>query len=437
MIKVSVIIPIYNVAAYLEECLDCVVNQTLQEMEIICMNDGSTDHSEKIVQDFARKDDRIIAVNKKNAGYGHSVNLGVRIAQGEYIGIVEPDDFLRLDMMEELYQIAHEMQLDVVKADFTIVRGPAGKRTYSRQKICKSYDLYRRVTNADKEPDIFHASLFTWAGIYRRKFLSDHGIWHNETPGASFQDNGFWFQVFVKAQSVYFVDKAYYYLRRDNPDSSIKSTKKVYCICEEYDFIRRRLLEEKEERYLPVQWYWRWKGYLGTLTRIGAGYKEAFLERFRADFLQGLQTGELYPEMFAEDQKLLAYVLDGDFAQIYQELFLDRELLGRLRRAGKIILYGEEENVRDICKRLDQYHDPQIHLAGVALLNHRTTGVVWDQRICTMERLAEDVRTADAGGAAVLIAAADEQGDIRQMLQGMGFTQFFAMPDYIKGVRHV
>lgn len=375
-IKVSVVIPVFNVEPYLEECLDCVVNQTLQDLEIICVNDGSTDGSVKILRDFAKRDDRIILIDKKNAGYGHSVNLGVRIAQGEYIGIVEPDDFLRLEMLEELYRIASEMQLDVVKADFDIVRGPAGKRTYSRQKICKNYDLYHRVINADQEPDIFQASLFTWAGIYRRKFLLENGIWHNETPGASFQDNGFWFQVFVKARSVYFMDKSYYCLRRDNPDSSIKSTEKVYCICEEYDFIRCWLLKEKEERYLPIQWYWRFKGYLGNLRRIGARYKDEFLDRLQADFTKGLCAGELCLEMFGEEQMLLKCVLDGDFAQVYQELFLDRELLGRLRGWKKIILYGDEEKVRDICKRLDQYHDPAICLAGVALTNNRTKGVV-------------------------------------------------------------
>lgn len=430
--KVSIIIPVYNVEAYLEECLDCVVNQTLQDLEIICVNDGSTDGSAAILRDFAKRDDRIILIDKKNAGYGHAVNLGVRTAQGEYIGIVEPDDYLRLDMMKELYDVACEMRLDVVKADFDIVRGPAGKRTYSRQKICKNYAMYRRVTNAEKEPDIFHASLFTWAGIYRRQFLLDNGIWHNETPGASFQDNGFWFQVFVKARSVYFVDKSYYCLRRDNPDSSIKSTQKVYCICEEYDFIRQRLLELKEERYLSLQWYWRWKGYLGTLKRIGARYKDAFLARFQADFANGLRAGELCVDLFKEEQKLFQYVLDGDFAKVYQELFLDRQLLERLREWKKIILYGDEEKVRDICKRLDQYHDPAICIAGVALTNHKTKGVVWNQQICGLESLA-----VYAGEAAVWIAVPEDGGKTKQKLRQLGFTQFFALPDYIKGVRNV
>ncbi len=413
----------------MEECLDCVVNQTLQELEIICVNDGSTDGSVKILRDFSKRDDRLILIDKKNAGYGHSVNLGIRIARGEYIGIVEPDDFLRLEMLEELYGIASEMQLDVVKADFDIVRGPDGKRTYSRQRICKNYDLYHQVINAEIEPDIFQASLFTWAGIYRRKFLIENGIWHHESPGASFQDNGFWFQVFVKARSIYFTDKPYYCLRRDNPDSSIKSTEKVYCICEEYDFIRRWLLKEKEERYLSMQWYWRWKGYLGNLRRIGSRYKDAFLIRFQEDFTKGLCAGEFCPEIFGEEQMLLKYILDGDFAQVYRELFLDQELLGRLRGLNKIILYGDEEKVREICKRLDQYHDPAIHLAGVALTNKRSKGVVWNQQIRRLESLEAD--------AAAWVAVQDDADQVKQQLQKLGFTQFLALPDYIKGIGNV
>lgn len=183
--QVSIVIPIYNVEKYLDECLDCVVNQTLYDIEIICVNDGSTDRSGEILAGYAERDDRIIVINKKNAGYGHAVNMGIRVASGEYIGIVEPDDYLELNMMEELYNTASRMNLDVIKADFNIVRGEPGKRVYSRQKICKNYDLYHQVTNASENENVFRASLYTWAGLYRREFLWKNDIWHNESPGAS------------------------------------------------------------------------------------------------------------------------------------------------------------------------------------------------------------------------------------------------------------
>lgn len=427
--KVSVVIPIYNIEDYLEECLECVINQSLQDMEIICVNDGSTDRSEEILAAYARMDDRIIVINKKNSGYGHSVNMGIRVACGEYIGIVEPDDYLELEMMEELYDIATELKLDVVKADFDIVRGGLGKRVHSRQKICKEYDLYNQVTNTRINKDIFHASLFTWAGIYRRQFLIQNEIWHNETPGASYQDNGFWFQVFVKAQSVFFVDRSYYRLRRDNPNSSIRSKKKVYCICDEYDFIRRKLLEWGEREYLPYQWYWRFKGYVGTLRRISSEYKEEFLNRFQRDFLYGQENGELEWELLKEDSRFLQCVMNGTYEDVFRTMFLDHELIDRLHGAGEIVLYGDEDKVRDICKRLDQYNDEQINIVGVALTNGRAQGMVWNRHIIRMEDMAGMGKTA-------WLAVADN-GESEQMFRGMGYSNFIALPEYIEGIKNV
>ena len=118
MAKVSIIIPTYNVEMYLVECMDSVVRQTLKDIEIICINDGSTDGSLEILKSYAEKDDRIIIVDKENGGYGIAMNIGLEKATGEYIGIVEPDDFVPINMYEDLYEIAKENNLDFVKADF-------------------------------------------------------------------------------------------------------------------------------------------------------------------------------------------------------------------------------------------------------------------------------------------------------------------------------
>lgn len=118
MAKVSIIIPTYNVEMYLVECMESVVRQTLKDIEIICINDGSTDSSLEILKRYAEKDDRIIIVDKENGGYGIAMNIGLEKATGEYIGIVEPDDFVPINMYEDLYEIAKENNLDFVKADF-------------------------------------------------------------------------------------------------------------------------------------------------------------------------------------------------------------------------------------------------------------------------------------------------------------------------------
>ena len=103
---VSLLIPIYNVERYLPECLDSAVGQTLMDIEVICINDGSTDSSPEIISRYAAKDDRIKVIDKPNSGYGCSMNLGLQEATGEYVGILESDDFFEPDALESLYRAA-------------------------------------------------------------------------------------------------------------------------------------------------------------------------------------------------------------------------------------------------------------------------------------------------------------------------------------------
>ena len=106
--KVSVVIPVYNVERYLRQCLDSVINQTLKEIEIIIVNDGSKDSSLSIIKEYAAADNRITVIDKPNGGYGESMNRGFDKATGEYIGIIESDDYAELDMFEKLYATACE-----------------------------------------------------------------------------------------------------------------------------------------------------------------------------------------------------------------------------------------------------------------------------------------------------------------------------------------
>ena len=108
MPKVSIIVPTYNVEQYLVECMESITHQTLEDIEVIVINDGSTDGSLEILKRYAAKDSRITIVDKENGGYGIGMNIGLDKATGEYIGIVEPDDFVPVNMFGDLYNIAKE-----------------------------------------------------------------------------------------------------------------------------------------------------------------------------------------------------------------------------------------------------------------------------------------------------------------------------------------
>lgn len=303
MKKVSVILPIYNVSQYLRECLDSVLAQTLQELEIICVNDGSTDDSLDIIREYAAKDPRIVVITGPNGGYGKAMNKGLDRAEGEYIGIVEPDDYVVPEMFEELYAIAKENDLDLVKADFyRFTRSEDGEETLQYELLDKTKKRYGELLCPAADPSCVRFTINTWTGIYRRAFLNEYGIRHHETPGASFQDNGFFFQTFAYARRAMIVNKPYYRNRRDNPNSSVASKEKVYCMNVEYDFIRDLLMRDRQvwERFQYMYWWQKYHNYWFTYNRIADSYKEEYLNRMRQEFKRAMQLEQLRQEDFED-----------------------------------------------------------------------------------------------------------------------------------------
>jgi glycosyltransferase involved in cell wall biosynthesis len=112
--KISIIVPVYNVEKYLARCLDSIVNQTIKEIEIILVNDGSKDNSQKIIEEYAKNDERIVVINKENGGLSDARNTGLDIALGEYIAFIDSDDFVDVEMLNQMYALGKKHQADVV-----------------------------------------------------------------------------------------------------------------------------------------------------------------------------------------------------------------------------------------------------------------------------------------------------------------------------------
>ena len=302
MPKISIVLPIYNEEKYLDRAIQSVRDQSLKDIEIICVNDGSTDRSMDIIMKHASEDERIIIIDKKNAGYGNSMNLGIDRATGEYVGVVETDDYVLPIMFETLYNKARELDLDLVKSDhYKFMSNSDGGEIKEYYSLTNDRSFYNRVINPQEETGVFNLIMMTWSGIYKRSFLTKYDIRHNETPGASFQDNGFWFQVFTQAERAYFIDKAFYMLRRDNPNSSVKSKSKVYAMSTEYDFIGNFLSKApgRMERYKYIYQYHRCIAYHFTLKRISHEFVYEFLHKFSSDFKEPMEHGLLRQEDFS------------------------------------------------------------------------------------------------------------------------------------------
>ena len=356
-IKVSIIVPVCNVEEFLSECLESCINQTLRDIEIICVNDGSSDNSLEILQEYANKDNRVKIIDKDNAGYGHAINIGIDMASGEYIGIVESDDFVELDMYEKLYNIAFLNELDFIKADFyRFIRDE--KDNIERDLIrvaARAPDLYNIVINPKYDTRVFHLVMQTWSGIYNREYLISNNIRHNETPGASYQDNGFWFQTLMYAERIFFHDEAFYMNRRDNPNSSVYNTGKVYCMHEEYEYIKNILDENPQLFELYKYQYSRKKflNFLFTYNRISNEFKWEYLFSIREELQEAIDNYEIdWNEFDENDRKDLILILENP-----SEFYLKnmRQCMFK-EQNNEINRLKEELNKINLEKKYDKYY---------------------------------------------------------------------------------
>lgn len=324
MPKVSVVVLVYNVEKYLEQCLDSIVNQTLKDIEIICVDDGSTDKSGEILDKYVTEDDRVKVIHKKNSGYGNSMNIGFDAAQGEYIGIIESDDYAELNMFESLYECAVENNLDVVKSEyffyFSIPIERNEKQDVFSEVMCSR--IFKPLTDFESKMEMvefFNIKPTIWSSIYRRDFIRKNDIRFNETPGASFQDASFNFKVWACAERVKLYPEAFLHYRQDNENSSVNSKGKLYCVCDEYEEMQRflDLHPEKKGRLESVKSRIKFDSYMWNFGRISPKYKFIFLDRMSQEFKEDLAKGVVEKDYFEWYKWEILHQIMNDPAEYY------------------------------------------------------------------------------------------------------------------------
>lgn len=237
MTKISIVIPIYNVEKYLEQCVRSVMNQTYKNLEIICVNDGSTDNSYTLLEKLAQIDSRIKLIDKPNSGYGHTMNVGLSHATGDYLGIVESDDYISESMFEEMLNLAEKYSLDMLKTNFYEVYNERPNFFENMKGI-----PYDEILGDQDIAKMLYKAPSIWSGLYKRAYLLNNKIKFNETPGASFQDTSFYYKTLLSGPRLMLSKNAYLYYRRDNTGSSMHSENKMFCIIDEFKEIRSYLL---------------------------------------------------------------------------------------------------------------------------------------------------------------------------------------------------
>lgn len=357
--KVSVLIPIYNVEAYLSQCLSSVCGQTLDDIEIICINDGSTDDSLEIIKDYMSKDKRIKLIDKANSGYGDSMNQGLELATGQYIGIVEPDDWIELNAFKELYKIAKDFDADIVRANYYHNRGGVDEkwRYIPMHETMYAFKPQEHLWLYLQAPAI-------WSAIYRREMLNKNNVRFLPTPGASYQDTGFNFKALAVAKKVVLTTNAYLHYRVDNESSSVKSSGKIFCIIDEYKSIEEFLREKQLFGELGiVMWNAKCFGYFWNTLRLDPDSQRKFLEKVADEYVRAAEEEVVFPDLVegpirAMTQQMMNNKVDEAIKTLQREQKHTKRCERRRRAMLKIFrTYAKQLEVEKLIQNLESQNE--------------------------------------------------------------------------------
>lgn len=378
MPEITVIMPSYNVGKYIAQCMESVCRQTMQDLEILAIDAGSTDGTLCILRQYEQTDKRVRVVMSEKKSYGYQVNMGIRMAQGKYIAIVETDDYISEDMYASLYQLAEEENADYAKGGFA---------SFWELDHVGQYEIpysvvetgAKKIINPENTPLLFLRDYYLWTGIYRNDFLKK--VVMNESLGAAFQDVGFLYQTMTKAKKAVYIGKTLYYYRQDNGSASSVNRNGLDYIIGEYDFLKKyayglggkwlsvyyvRMLQQTVERFRRMAMageFWRDKYSVmeEIKNRLEYALEHEFIEENNMD-----EYNRRYLRLFLKDFVLL-YQL---FYQHYQE---KRERLCRQLeplQGEKCVIFGcgqygklahallKKNEIGDVCAFCD--NDPKL-----------------------------------------------------------------------------
>ena len=287
MPKLSIIIPVYNVEKYLPKCLGSILEQPFKDLEVICVNDGSTDGSLDVLQKIKKNDDRVVIIDKKNEGSGIARNIGLSTAQGEYVYFIDSDDWLEDDVLAKIIAKADELQTDIlVFGGLSYYNGKGQNGAYSKNKLPKKY--FGKVVSAkDIKKDIFKFPSTAWTKLYRRSFLIKNEIkFQNIRAG---QDQLPFFHSMITADRIAILPENIYCYQK-NREGSVTSVKKKKSFSPIYVFYG---IEEMLEK-----------------TGMMEEYRNIFVNKYfsKATSWLGKFDKDLKPQYFEEYSKLLKHV---------------------------------------------------------------------------------------------------------------------------------
>jgi len=246
--KVSIIIPVYNSEKDIEECILSVINQTLTDIEVILIDDGSTDNSPKIIKEYQEKYPQMIKIKTiQNSGAATARNIGLEMATGEYIGFVDSDDYIESSMFEKLYNQAKEKQSDITICGYFL-------ETKAKSTIRQIGHLEQYDKSIKENPNIYKVSVpYLWNKIFKRDFIIKYQIRLNRKLRI-FEDLEFVYKLYMEANKISKVDEALYHYRKQNEGAlTEKFSEKFFDIIPALKSLKK--YAKKKEYYQNIEEY--------------------------------------------------------------------------------------------------------------------------------------------------------------------------------------
>ncbi|HAH70253.1 MAG TPA: hypothetical protein DCL74_00390 [Succinivibrionaceae bacterium] len=302
MALLSILVPCYNVVRYVRQCLSSIQEQSFKDFEVIIIDDGSTDGTSAIIDEFVEKDRRFKLLRKKNTGYGDSMNRGMAKASGKYLGIVESDDWIEPQMYELLINKAEQFELDLVRGSYFFEKSSGADKR-------KNYRISGQVIEPATDKTPFFCEPAIWCCLYRRQRLIANDVHFLPTPGAAFQDTSFSFKSMLFSKKVMLIDTPVYHYRIHDSNSISSDCKNAFAViaeCEEcFQAVKkaRRLDEFSELLYLLQFYRYKW-----NFKRLNKQLAKEFMDKWSMEWKTRSKT---YPLSLIKNlrKKIYAYLI--------------------------------------------------------------------------------------------------------------------------------
>lgn len=355
-IKISIIIPVYNVEKYLRECLDSILAQTFQDFEIICVDDGSTDKSLEILQEYKRKDDRFVILQQRHAGAGAARNHGLKLAEGKYIQFLDSDDYFEPTLLEELYTRAEKFDSDLTVCSSRKVDDSGNVTETGSPNFPINIDKVpmEQVFNREEfKDDIF--SLFTpvvWNKLIKKSFLDKN---HLEFPKLTiYEDIAFMHSVVAYADSIVTFNKELINYRFNRPGSLV-STRSSHTI----------------EAVKSCIYLGEFLNSRNLLPEYENAYKKAFINHIRAEI--SYCNDNEYKEFLKEFKTLLPNDWQN-YQSALRKDYITPEYLGKFIGNKKVMLWGASLFIKQV---LEKETEKNTNILGVIDRNSASAGKVF------------------------------------------------------------